>query len=289
MIPEQVRANAPLHCHTSLRVGGLARFLAEPSDARILVSSLRWVIAEGLAWVCLGAGTNVIFPDSGFPGVVLHAGGLRGTRIDGVRVAAAAGEPLSRVARLACEAGLSGMEWAWGIPGSVGGAVAMNAGAQGGETADVLVDVETATAEGVNRRRAHDLGFGYRRSLFLTEKPCEVVTEATFELAVSTPERTVERAQKLLAERGRKFPSGATAGCTFRNPPEGPAVGELLDRAGCKGLRVGSAWVSDIHANFIINDGSENAADVLELIEAMRRRVRDACGVDLIEEIVLYP
>jgi UDP-N-acetylmuramate dehydrogenase len=289
VIPEQVLANAPLHRHTSLRVGGPARFLAEPSDARILASSLRWVTAEGIEWVCLGAGTNVVFPDSGFPGVVVHAVGLRGIRIDGVRLAAAAGEPLSWAARLACEAGLSGMEWAWGIPGSVGGAVAMNAGAQGGETADALVDVETATADGLNRRRAHDLGFGYRRSMFLTEKPREVVTEATFELAVSTPERTVARARRLLAERGRKFPSGATAGCTFRNPPEGPSAGELLDKAGCKGLRVGSAWVSDVHANFIINDGSENAADVLELIEAMKRRVRDACGVGLIEEIVVYP
>lgn len=289
MIPEQVRANAPLHCHTSLRVGGPARFLAEPCNARILASSLKWITAEGLEWVCIGAGTNVIFSDSGFPGLVIRAVSLRGTRIDGVRLTASAGEPLSRVARLACEAGLSGMEWAWGIPGSVGGAVAMNAGTRDGETADVLADIETATADGTSRRPAHDLGFGYRRSVFLTGKLREVVTEATFELAESTPERTAARAQELLAERGRKFPSGATAGCTFRNPPEGPAAGELLERAGCKGLQVGAARVSDVHANFIINNGSENAEDVLELIEAMKRRVRDAFGVNLIEEIILYP
>lgn len=288
MIPEQVRADAPLHCYTSLRVGGPARFLAEPSDGKILADCLRWATAEGLEWVCLGAGTNVLFHDSGFPGLVVRMVRLRGTRIDGVRLTAAAGEPLSRVARLACEAGLSGLEWARGIPGSVGGAVAMNAGTQDGETADVLVDVETATAEGANRRPVEALGFGYRRSAFLTGERREVVTEVTFALTGSTPEQTAAKARKILAERGRKFPSGATAGCTFRNPLEGPSAGELLDRAGCKGLRVGSASVSEIHANFIVNDGSENAADVLELIEAMKRRVRDVFGVDLIEEIVLY-
>jgi UDP-N-acetylenolpyruvoylglucosamine reductase len=115
-----------------------------------------------------------------------------------------------------------------------------------------------------------------------------VIVEARFRLVESTPERTLAAAERYLSGRGERQPQGATAGCTFRNPPVGPPAGALLERAGCKGLRVGDARVSDRHANFIVNEGSQNASDVLELIEEMKRRVRDAFGVDLAEEIVVY-
>lgn len=286
---EEVRASVSLHVYTSLRVGGFAQFFTEPRDAPAASDALRWAEAEALEWTCLGGGTNILFSDTGYAGLVLRLTELRGVAIEGKRVTSASGELLSHVAKLACEAGLSGMEWAWGIPGTVGGAVAMNAGTREGETADILVDAESVSRTGATRRAARSLGFGYRESAFTRRDLHEVVTEATFELAASTSDRALAKAQMLLAERARRLPLGASAGCTFRNPPEGPTAGELLDRAGCKELRVGDAHVSDAHANFIINDGSENGADILELIESMKRRVKEAFGVDLVEEIVVRP
>jgi UDP-N-acetylmuramate dehydrogenase len=285
--PRCVQAGVSLHSHTTLRVGGRARFFATPSSGSETVEVLRWAEAEGLTWVPLGAGTNVLFADAGFAGTVVGLSGLQGVTVEGTELRASAGEPLSCVAQRACQAGLSGLEWACGIPGTVGGAVAMNAGTREGETAHVLATITSIHLDGLRIRPAETLAFGYRKSPFLTGDLHEVVTQALFELAHSTPARAVETAQRLLSERRRKFPIGATAGCTFRNPPDGPTAGELLDRAGCKGLRVGEAHVSTQHANFILNDGLENAADVLALIEEMKRRVKKTFDVDLVEEIVV--
>jgi UDP-N-acetylmuramate dehydrogenase len=285
--PEGLRRRVALHPLVSLRAGGPARFFAEPGDAAGAIALQRWAGAEGIGWVCLGGGTNLLFPDPGYRGLVIRTTALRGVSVGGTRITAAAGERLADVAQLACERGLSGLEWACGIPGTVGGAIVMNAGTKEGETADRLIAATYVAAEGTIRRTAAELGLAYRRSAFLDGTLRGVLVEATFELAESTPDRTLGAARRILDERRRKFPRGATAGCTFRNPADGATAGELLDRAGCKGLRVGDAGVSDVHANFIVNDGSENAADVLELIETMKRRVMDAFGVELIEEIVI--
>ncbi|MFC2078140.1 UDP-N-acetylmuramate dehydrogenase [Candidatus Bipolaricaulota bacterium] len=287
--PRDLKTDVPLHPLTSLRVGGKARFFAEPVEVAAVADLLRWTTATTVDWACLGGGTNVLVPDAGLKRLLIRTTALRGLSIDGNRVTAAAGEPLARVARLACEAGLSGLEWACGIPGTVGGAVVMNAGTREGETGDVLSDVTEVDEKGSTRRReAVELGLGYRRSAFLDGALRGVIVGASFELASSLPERTLSTVRRLLDERARRFPEGATAGCTFRNPLEGPTAGELLDRAGCKGLRVGDAHVSTVHANFIVNDGAENAADVLQLIEAMKARVKDVFGVELVEEIVVF-
>jgi len=286
-LPRCVDENVPLHERTSLRVGGTARWLAHPSGVNEVIEVSHWAGSEHMSWTALGAGTNVLFPDSGYPGVVISTDDLRGVEISGLRLKAAAGEPLSQVARRACEAGLSGLEWAWGIPGSVGGAVAMNAGTSEGEMSGILAEVLSVDSDGVRGRSVQAISFGYRSSPFLTGDLRELVADARFELVHSSPSRTLERAKRLLDERRRRQPTGATAGCTFRNPPEGPPAGQLLDRAGCKGLRIGRAHVSTQHANFILNEGSENAKDVLALIEEMKRRVRSVFGIDLEEEIVL--
>ena len=235
----------------------------------------------------LGGGTNTLFSDEGFAGLVIRTNHVRGFSIGGSRITAAGGESFASVARTACEAGLSGLEWACGIPGAVGGAVAMNAGTREGDVAAILESVASASVDGVVKRSCHDLALGYRESAYRVGDLAEAVVEATFELVASTPERTRALAGRLLAEREAKFPSGATAGCTFRNPPEGPSAGELLDRAGCKGMRVGAARVSERHANFIVNEGERNAADILRLIDAMRDRVRAAFGIELVEELVI--
>jgi len=285
--PGCIEAQVLLHERTTLRVGGPARWLAQPADSKEVVNALQWTDAEGISWTALGAGSNILFGDNGYPGLVLATSELRGFELSGECVTASAGEPLAHIARLACEAGLSGLEWAWGIPGTVGGALAMNAGTREGTTADVLDQAVSAGAEGLHRHMAGSLGFGYRTSRFLTGELNEVATGVTFALVRSTPSRAIEAAKRMLDERRRTQPTGATAGCTFKNPPSGPSAGELLDRAGCKGLRVGQAYVTTQHANFILNDGSENATDVLELIDEMKRRVKDRFGVELVEELVL--
>jgi len=285
--PAELRENVRLHSFISLRVGGPARLFAEPGNPAAAAALVRWASERAVEWTCLGGGTNLLLSDSGYDGLVVRTMALRGEAIVGTRARAAAGESLSALAWRVCERGLSGLEWACGIPGTVGGAVVMNAGTRDGETAEVLVEVESVGVGRATRRPASDLRLGYRTSALLSRDLQEVITAATFDLAPSTPERTLATARQILDERARRLPHGATAGCTFRNPCDGLPAGALLDRAGCKGLRVGDVRVSSLHANFLINEGSENAADVLELIEAMKRRVKEAFGVELVEEIVI--
>jgi len=274
--------DVPLWAHTSLRIGGPARFYARPTNVDELRVTLRWARDRGLSYVVLGRGSNVIFPDSGFSGLVVHTSGLRGRRVEGASLRAAAGERLADVAWRTTKLGLSGIEWACGIPGTIGGAVAMNAGADGGDIAAVLVSADVLTDEGVVTIPADS-------SALLSGGLPGIVVEATFELRRDDPRACLDRARSSIERRLRRLPVGASAGCIFRNPDTGPPAGELLERAGCKGLRVGRAVVSARHANVIVNEGVENARDVLELIDRMKERVLDAFGVELREEVVVYP
>ena len=242
-----------------------------------------------LSVVVLGAGTNTVFGDGGYSGLVLSTRGLRGARFEGTRIVAAAGEPLSSLVWAACQRGLSGLEWACGIPGTIGGAVAMNAGASGRDIAAALASADVLTAGKVVTVPADSLDLGYRTSALLAGDLRGVVVEATFALHRDDPQACLDRARSSVAERLSRLPVGASAGCIFRNPDTGPTAGELLDRAGCKGLKVGHARVSEKHANVIINEGLGNARDVLELIDRMKSRVLDAFGVELREEVVIHP
>ena len=277
----------PLWRHTSLRVGGPARFFAEPKSPDDLRALLQWATQSGHRSVVLGAGTNVVFPDSGYSGLVIRTAKLVGRLVEGSCLRVAAGERLAGIAWWATRQGLAGLEWACGIPGSIGGAVAMNAGTRDGDvagvlsTASVLIDGEVRTVE------AEALHLGYRTSALLEGELSGIVVDATFALRSDQPEACIDRARSLMTERLRALPLGASAGSVFRNPSDGPAAGELLERAGCKGMRVGRAVVSDRHANVIVNEGTDNAGDVLRLIEDMKRCVLERFGVELREEIVV--
>ena len=287
--PSFVRERVSLHGHTSLRVGGRARFFAEPTTVDGAADAIAWAEELQLPVVVLGAGTNIVFGDDGYAGLVLSTRGLRGVRFEATRVVAGAGEPLQGLVWAACERGLSGLEWACGIPGTIGGAVAMNAGAVGSDIAAVLVSADVLTDGRLAAVPADSLGLGYRTSSFLSGDPRGIVVEATFALCRDDPRACRERARSSIEERLRRLPVGASAGCVFRNPDTGPPAGELLDRAGCKGLKVGHARVSGKHANVIVNEGIANASDVLALIERMKRRVLDAFGVELREEVMIHP
>jgi len=282
-----VTENVRLSKHTSVRVGGPARYFSTPTHAREVIETLAWAKRSMLDVLPLGCGTNVLVRDRGVDGVVVSLKNIHGVEPHGERWTVTAGESLSRVAQDACEQGLSGLEWACGIPGTIGGAVVMNSGAAGGCMADVVERVTCALPNGPTTIPAATMAYAYRRSALLDGTIDGVVTEVELRLVRSTPERATAKARSVLSLRTERIPVGASFGSAFRNPPDGSAAGRLLDRAGCKGLREGDAVVSTQHANFIINEAAATSAQIIRLLERMKARVRDRFDIELQEEVVI--
>jgi len=284
---DAIRDSVLLADLTSLRVGGPARYYSAPEDLVRLQQAVRWAKEMSLPVTVLGGGTNLVFHDGGFQGLVISTTKLRGLAVESIRVVAAAGERLSPIAWRACRAGLSGLEWACGIPGTVGGAIVMNAGTREGEIAAVLKRVACLSDGAVREMAAAQLELGYRTSAILSGQQTGVIIEAVLELHPCDPDAALERARSLLTARVERLPLGASAGSIFRNPSAGPPAGSLLEQAGCKGMRLGDARVSRVHANVIVNDGRDNARDVLGLMERMKASVREAFGIELEEEVIV--
>ncbi len=277
----------PLARHTSFRIGGPALLFASPPDTEALRRALAFCADEDLPWFVLGRGTNLLISDSGYHGMVIHLGkAWAWLRISGHTVAVGAAYPLPALARKAADAGLAGLEFAAGIPGSVGGAVAMNAGAFGGNMAGVVREVECILPSGETRALAGaDMEFAYRHSRALAQSI--IVIAAHLTLTPDNPADIRRRMDAYHAQRKARQPLSAwSAGSVFRNPP-GDAAGRLIEAAGCKGMRRGGALVSPKHANFIVNTGGATAADVLALMREVQRRVWETFGVRLEPEIRL--
>lgn len=284
LCPGGVRRNEPLAKHVSFRIGGPADILVLPPTLESLDAAAAWLYTEGLPFTVLGRGSNVLIADRGIRGVVVKTGrGQEGVIYDGPHVHAECGVSLPHLSRRTAERGLAGLEFAAGIPGSVGGAVVMNAGAHASAVADVLVSARVRTPRGVATWTGADLALRYRHSL-LQEQP-GVVLDCELMLRPASAEETVARLEAWLRTRAESQPLGPpSSGCIFRNP-DGDYAGRLIDAAGTKGLRVGGAVVSDRHANYILNTGSATARDVLALIGQVQARVRDHAGTDLATEI----
>lgn len=279
-----LREAVPLGPLTWLRVGGPARFLFQPADREDLVR-FRRALDGALPIFPMGVASNLLVRDAGLEAVVVRlAGELARIEIEGTTLLAGAGARDQRVAQEACRAGLSGLEFLIGIPGTIGGAVAMNAGAFGGETADRLLWAELLDAEGrIQRLVREELGLAYRTSR-LPEGA--IVLRAAFALAEGDPAAIRARMDAIRAEREAAQPLGvATGGSTFKNPP-GAKAWQLIEAAGCRGLRLGAAMVSEKHCNFLINTGGATAAELEGLGERVRERVRAHSGVTLEWEIV---
>lgn len=272
----RLRAQVPLGPTTWFRVGGAAEWLARPADIDDLIALLR----AGPVTV-LGAASNVIVRDGGIPGVTVRLPFASiDIEADGIVAGAAALD--ATVAEHAAAAGLAGLEFLCGIPGSVGGAVAMNAGAYGSDVVAVLDWAEVATADGVARLPAAALGLGYRHA---TLPAGGVVTRARFRATPGDPAAIAARMAQIRADREATQPVRArTGGSTFRNP-SGAKAWALIDAAGCRGLTLGGAQVSEKHCNFLINTGTATAADLEALGEAVRARVAAQSGVTLEWEI----
>ena len=281
-----LRRNVPLAPLTWLRVGGPAAVLFQPADADDLAAFLAALPAEAPV-LPMGVASNLLVRDGGVEGVVVRFGGpLARVEVAGDLVIAGAGALDQRVAQAAQRAGLAGLEFLVGIPGTVGGAVRMNAGAFGGETRERLAWAEALDRAGRPHRLAGgELGFAYRRSALPGD--WTVVRAAFRGEPGADPAAVLARMEAIRAERAAAQPlQVATGGSTFRNPPGGGRAWALIDAAGCRGLRLGAAMVSAKHCNFLINTGGATAAEVEALGERVRERVREHAGVRLEWEIV---
>ncbi|HEX2709159.1 MAG TPA: UDP-N-acetylmuramate dehydrogenase [Solirubrobacterales bacterium] len=286
--PGGVDRDFPLARLTTVRTGGAADWFARPGAEGELVELLRWAEAEGLAVGLIGSGSNLLVADDGFHGLAIKLDGdLASIERDGDRVLLGGGARLPSAAAKAAGWGLSGLEFGINIPGTAGGAVRMNANAYGGQLARVLDWIEVSTPAGTERRQPEQLGFSYRHSNL---RPGEVVSRASFRLRPGDP-TAIRATLATMRERRREAqPSGIkTFGSTFKNPDdqkaEGRSAGQLLDAAGCCGLRHGGARFSEVHANFVENFDEATSADVLGLMAEGRRRVHERFGVELEPEV----
>jgi UDP-N-acetylmuramate dehydrogenase len=286
LCPGGVRSNEPLARHVTFRIGGPADILLVPRSLDHLTATVAWLYKEGQPFVVLGRGSNVLIADRGVRGVVVKTGrGVANVRYEGGRVLAECGVSLPHLSRATAARGLAGLEFAAGIPGSIGGGVMMNAGAHGCSIAQFVRWVRVLTPGGERTWSRAEMGFGYRRSR-LQEEP-GLVLDAELDLIPADPRECTARLEEWLRTRSDTQPVGPpSSGCVFRNP-EGDHAGRLIDIAGGKGMRVGSAVVSELHANYILNTGGARAADVLSLLAGVRALVRDRCGIDLAPEIKL--
>jgi len=272
---------------TSIGVGGPVDFVLRPSSVDALAGIIPALRAAGFRPRVIGGGANLIAGEGPFREPVILTRGIKhGPIIEGHRARAGCGLSVKKLVTQCVEKGLTGLEFAEGIPGTVGGTVFMNAGSYGGQMADVVREVLLVDAAGhLVTRKVGPTDFSYRRSPFTS---AETIVEAVFDLAPGDPQTMRETLRSIASRRLASQPPGErSAGCVFKNP-KGDSAGRIVDAAGLKGLAVGGASVSTVHGNFIVNRGDATSTDVLELIAQVKSRVAAATGVALEEEVILW-
>jgi len=277
-----IRRDEPLAKHTTLRVGGPADLYVEPASEADLAGVLKFCGEQGIKFFILGRGSNLLVRDGGFRGVVICLAQFGRIEVIGERLHCGAGAKLKNVAVEAKRNDLSGLEFLEGIPGSAGGALRMNAGAMGGATFDTIESVRVMDYEGnVREMTPGEMSVAYRQCAVLKS---HIALSAVFR-GKPAPREVIEKQMKSYSEkRWESQPAAPSAGCIFKNPAEIPA-GRLVDELGLKGTRVGGAVVSAEHGNFIINDGSATAADVLKLIGILKAKAKIERGIELNTEV----
>jgi len=283
-----VRFAEPMRKHSSLKIGGPADIFVMPKDPTSLKELLITLKREGIPYLPLGGGTNVLIKDEGISGAVISLKSLKSIEVlneyeASVHINAEAGVPLRKLVAYAREKGFSGLEWLAGIPGLLGGAICGNAGAFGAEMKDVILSVWLMDANGtLNRLRSEDIRFGYRTSGISLK---DVIVAGELRLGKDRREGIASRIQQFMREKRERQPiSESSAGCVFKNPP-GMAAGKLIDEAGCKGMSRGDIEVSMVHANFFINRGHGTSSDFLRLMGEVSGRVKERFGIILEPEI----
>ncbi len=280
-----LRRDCPMGQQTSFRCGGNAAIFALPSSAEGLAEMIGLLKSRQVPYMFMGNGSNLLFTDAGYAGVVIKAGAaFEEMSVSGREIRAGAGVPLARIARAAASEGLTGLEFASGIPGSLGGAVFMNAGAYGGEMEQVLASVTSMDGSGrLIERKTEELGLSYRRSVF--QENGEFILSAVIRLEKGDRDAIEERMRELAAQRSAKQPLNLPSAGSFFKRPEGHFAGRLIEDCGLKGLRVGGAQISPLHAGFVVNCGGATATDVLDLMRVVQETVLDRTGVLLEPEV----
>ena len=279
------RENEPLAAHCTFKIGGPAQLFVQPQTEQQLCSAAALCKEQAVRYYLLGNGSNILFADEGFAGVVIDISALGSDiAVEGNMLTAGAGVRLVALCRAALEHGLSGLEFAYGIPGTVGGAVYMNAGAYGGEMKNVLTVVRYLTAEGkVVQASAAELDLSYRHSIFEENGGC--ILSAQFALQPGNAADIRAKMDELMAKRADKQPlDKPSAGSTFKRPA-GAFAAALIDQCGLRGFRHGGAAVSDKHCGFVVNLGGATCADVLALCDEVRAIVKEKTGYELEKEI----
>ena len=279
------KENEPLAAHCTFKIGGPARLFVQPIDHAQLCRTVALCKAQGVRYYLLGNGSNILFADEGYDGAVLDISSMQdAVEVHGTQLTAGAGVRLSALCKTALEHGLTGLEFAYGIPGTVGGAVYMNAGAYGGEMKDVLVSVTYLTREGeIVTEDAANLDLSYRHSIFEENGGC--ILSAKFHLKRGDSAAIKARMDELMQKRIDKQPlDKPSAGSTFKRPA-GAFAAALIDQCGLRGFRHGGAAVSDKHCGFVVNLGGATCADVLALCDEVRAIVKEKTGYELEKEI----
>ena len=289
---ERAKFDESMAKHTSFRVGGCADAFVEPENIEEMYRFVKRADEKKISWMVVGDGTNLLVKDSGVRGIVISTRKIRRQISmasgggDLVRVTAAAGTRLSALCRFAIEKGWQGMNFAVGIPGTVGGAIMMNAGTAMGTIQDVIFRIKGLDPSGSARViEKCDMGFSYRKlSIKGMEKP--VILEGSFSLQKGDPGAIKREAEVVLENRRKRQPTGAaSAGCFFKNPVFEKSAGELIDLAGLKGKQIGGAKISEKHANFIINTGDGTAADIMALMETVQEKIYNTFDIKLEPEV----
>lgn len=281
-----IEENVPMAQYTSFRAGGKARMMVIPADAEQLSAVLGVLSGSGVQYMVLGNGTNILVKDSGYDGVIVKIGsGFDYVRQEGCRLVCGSGTRMSVAAKAALEGGLSGFEFASGIPGFTGGAVFMNAGAYGGEMKDILRRAKIVSKDGSREfyMTADELEMGYRHTKL--HDTGDIVTEVEFVLEEGNRTQIKAKMSELMEKRNSRQPVNFPSAGSFFKRPEGYFAGKLIQDAGLKGLSVGGAQVSELHSGFIINRGGATATDILQLMEMIQARVFDEFGVRLETEV----
>lgn len=281
--------NEALARHTSIGVGGPTPLMIWPRRPEAVATALEWCAGRGLGWRVLGGGTNVLVSDAGVAEPVLNLGALtEGATVSPPTALFPAGTPTAQALKATIRKGLQGLVWATGLPGTIGGAAAGNAGCWGGRMADVVTRIDVVDGSGAWRTLgAAELCWSYRSDpLPESMSGTAVIVAVAVSLHPHNPARLQERSDELHLTKRARQPIGArNAGCIFRNPEPDSAAGLLIDDAGCKGLRVGDAQISELHGNFLINHGNATATDIDKLIAAVKETVQERFGMVLEEEI----
>lgn len=287
IVKGHVIQNEPMAGYTTLGVGGPADYLVEVSSEDELAALMRYISENVLQWMVLGDGANLLISDKGIRGIVIKLGEpFSEIKVDGNKIKAGAAARISKVADVAAKHDLAGLEGVGTVPGSLGGAIVMNAGTHRGYIDEVTESVSVVTEAGAKQVLGHkECGFSYRNSRFQWDKSL-IITFATFKMRKGDGEAIAEHLESVRRHRAETQPQGKSAGCFFKNPP-GLSAGKLVEGAGCKGWREGGALVSPVHANFIMNADNATASDLYNLAERVRLQVLEVQDIELEYEVRL--